>query len=99
MKTFFTVGVLVLVFCALTAMAVAACGSLASEQDATKLLQTQGFRHIQLKNRDVWFVGVKGCGREDVALFNFRAINPIGRNVTVSVCEGWPFKGATVRQP
>lgn len=72
-------------------------GSLASQSNAESTLRTQGFDHIHLVGRDNVAVELFGCGKEDVAKFNFTAQNVRGRTVNVSVCEGWPFKGATIR--
>jgi hypothetical protein len=73
------------------------CGSLASQHEAETALTNQGFSRVHLTARHVFFVELRGCGKEDVAKFDFRAVNPAGRSVRVSVCEGWPFKGATIR--
>ncbi len=72
-------------------------GTAASQSNAESALRTQGFAHIHLTARHNFFVGLQGCGREDVAKFDFMAENARGQTVHVSVCEGWPFKGATVR--
>ncbi len=74
-----------------------ACGSLASEDRARSLVENQGFTNVVLEDRDNIFVQFKGCSKDDVALFTFNAINSAGRPVTVDVCSGWPFKGATIR--
>lgn len=73
------------------------CGRFASENTANNLLQTSGFTNIRLVDRDPYFVGFKGCGKGDLAIFTYEATNPVGKNVNVSVCQGWPFKGATIR--
>ena len=72
-------------------------GNFASEDTAERLLTTNGFTHIKLISQDPYFVGLKGCGKGDVAIFKFNAINPAGKTVTVDVCQGWPLKGATIR--
>jgi hypothetical protein len=74
-------------------------GNLASQSNATNALRTNGFSNIHLLNREVLFVQLRGCGKEDVAQFNYSATNAAGKQVHVSVCEGWPFKGATIRYP
>lgn len=88
---------LFLAFIAFAAAGMAGCGSLASQGSVESLLQNQGFTNIEVTKREVWFVDLKGCGKDDVALFTAKATNPIGTPVTVEVCEGWPFKGATIR--
>lgn len=72
-------------------------GKSASQSNAEKALSNQGFEQIHLVKRHVFFVELQGCGKEDVAKFDFTAVNPRNQLVHVSVCEGWPFKGATVR--
>ena len=72
-------------------------GQFADKRVAENTLVTNGFSNIKLIDRDSVFVGFKGCGKGDVALFTFTATNPIGKNVTVKVCQGWPLKGATIR--
>lgn len=74
-----------------------AFGQFADENVAQNALATNGFSNIKFIDRDSVFVGFKGCGKGDVALFTFTAINPIGKNVAVKVCQGWPLKGATIR--
>jgi hypothetical protein len=72
-------------------------GRLASESNAVKALTTEGFSHVKLVDRHVYLVQFQGCGKSDSARFDFTATNPVGREVSVSVCEGWLFKGATIR--
>ena len=71
-------------------------GYLTTESEATKALHTQGFTDCELTDTAYVFVAWRGCG-SDAARYDFRATNPIGKRVNVSVCVGWPFKGATVR--
>lgn len=80
------------------ALASVGCGELASQSNAEQALTNLGFTRVHLRTRHVFAVEIQGCGKEDVAKFDFTATNPVGRTVSVSVCEGWPFKGATVRQ-
>ena len=72
-------------------------GHAASQSNAENALRVQGFDHIHLTARHRFLVEFQGCGKEDVAKFDFTAQNARGITVHVSVCEGWPFKGATVR--
>lgn len=90
----------VAVICAFLAFAIGLSvltGSLTKQSTAERALTNQGYTHLKLENKDILFVEVKGCGKEDTAKFTFKATNPIGRTVNVEVCEGWPFKGATIR--
>lgn len=72
-------------------------GRFASANTAERLLTTNGFSHIKLIGQDPYFAGFKGCGKGDLVIFKFNAINPAGKPVTVDVCQGWPLKGATIR--
>jgi hypothetical protein len=77
-------------------LAEAGCASLTSQQKAERALETSGFTHIYSPHREWFFIQYKGCGNEDAALYRFKATNPVGKPVTVTVCEGF-FKGATIR--
>ena len=66
------------------------------ESRAVTALETQGFSDIRVIDKDIWFVGWKG-GHGDAVRFTASATNPIGKQVTVYVFAGWPFKGATIR--
>jgi hypothetical protein len=72
-------------------------GELVDSSEAVRALQTQGYSEIKITDKAVAFVGLRGGDRGDAAMFTAHAKNPIGRDVTVYVCVGWPFKGATVR--
>jgi hypothetical protein len=84
---------------ALTFLLLVSCvaGRFANQQTAERLLTTNGFTKINLKDRSSVFAGLRGCGKTDLTVFTFEAINPIGKRVTVEVCQGWPIKGATLR--
>ncbi|MBI2625345.1 MAG: hypothetical protein HYW70_03360 [Candidatus Nealsonbacteria bacterium] len=72
-------------------------GLFADEQKAIDILEKQGFSNIKIVNKDWVFVALVGCGQGDAAMFTAQATNPIGKNVEIKVCVGWPFKGATIR--
>lgn len=72
-------------------------GCFAKQESAVKALETQGYNHVQITDKDIVLVGVRGCSRSDAAKFEATALNPAGKPVEVFVCMGWPFKGATVR--
>ncbi len=72
-------------------------GVFVGENAAIRALETQGYSEVRIVDKDIWFVGMRGCGDEDAAKFDAVAINPAGNEVDVFVCVGWPFKGATVR--
>lgn len=72
-------------------------GKFVDESTAIRALEKQGYSNIEVVDKDIWFVSLRGCGDEDVAKFDAVATNPAGKEVDVFVCIGWPFKGATVR--
>ena len=55
------------------------------------------YADIKVVNQDYWWVLFKGGDEWDTAIFTIDAINPVGKNVTVEVYAGWPWKGATLR--
>mgnify|MGYP001588828673 CR=1 FL=1 len=71
-------------------------GLFVNQSVAVKALENQGFSNIRVIDKQWFLVGLRGCGK-DAAKFIAHAANPIGREVEVFVCVGWPFKGATVR--
>ena len=72
-------------------------GSCADSKQAIRAMENIGFSEVKVIDKSVWFVGFRGCSSHDGAMFTARGINPAGKEVEVSVCVGWPFKGATVR--
>ena len=72
-------------------------GVMVSEMTAIKALDDAGYTNIVVEDRANFFVGLRGGDKSDVARFTCRATNPAGKEVTVYVFAGWPFKGATVR--
>ena len=71
-------------------------GSCADKSQAIGALEAQGFSSISITKHDWFLVGFRGCGG-DAAKFSAKAINSVGKKVTLHVCVGWPFKGATIR--
>ena len=72
-------------------------GILVDESVATKALEKQGYTEIEIINHDWFLIGFRGCDKNDAAKITAIAKNPIGQEVEVFVCCGWPFKGATIR--
>ena len=64
---------------------------------ARRALETQGYSDVQILRRHEAFMGCQGCSGHDAARFDAHARNPAGKRVSLYVCVGWPFKGATVR--
>ena len=71
-------------------------GIFVDQSIAKRALENQGFTHVRVIDKQWFFVGMRGCGR-DVAKFTAHAVNSEAKEVEVFVCVGWPFKGATVR--
>lgn len=84
-------------FLALTVGFDAGCGALvANEGQATRALENQGFRNVEITGKQIIFVGFSGCGDDDAAKVKARATNANDQRVDAYVCEGF-LKGATVR--
>lgn len=62
-----------------------------------QVMKTHGFTEYTIKDKDVIFVGLRGCQADEAAKFEVTATNPVGEKVDFLVCTGWPFKGATIR--
>lgn len=71
-------------------------GCFASEQQAVRALENAGYSKVEITDHHWILVTLQGCGA-DAAKFDAMAINPAGKKVSVYVCVGWPFKGATIR--
>ncbi|MDO8559226.1 MAG: hypothetical protein Q7R84_02735 [bacterium] len=92
------VGFIIFIILSFGFSGVSACsGNLVDEDIAVKALEIQGFSDITIIEKDNWFIGFKGGGREDVVKFTAVATNPAGKKVEVDVFAGWPWKGATIR--
>lgn len=72
-------------------------GALVEPQVAVAALEAAGYSNVVVKEHIFLFVGLRGGDRQDAALFTCRATNPAGKEVTVYVTSGWPFKGAAIR--
>jgi hypothetical protein len=78
-------------------LGIAGCGFLADEEQAVRAVTNLGFTEVSVQSRKVLFLEWRGCSKSDDAGFVVTGKNPQGRTVTLLVCVGWPFKGATVR--
>lgn len=72
-------------------------GIWADPQLAIRAAENQGFSQVRIVDKSWFAVSFKGCSNSDAAKFSIKAINPSGKEVEMSVCVGWPFKGATLR--
>ncbi len=90
-------GILILLVVVAIVVVVSLPGLLIDQSTAVKALETQGFSNVEITGRQWIAVSLFGCSSDDAAKFDVVAINPVGKQVEVYVCAGWPFKGATVR--
>lgn len=74
-------------------------GACVLKSDAIEAAENMGFTEAEVLDKNIWFMGFRGCSGGDAAMFELKAKNPAGKVVNINVCIGWPFKGATVRSP
>lgn len=75
-------------------------GIFVSTAKAEQVAQVQLGADVELGNKNIFFVGMRGCdGEKDAAVFKVLPYtNSDGLFVdNAIVCAGWPFKGYTVR--
>ena len=72
-------------------------GVFVNESVAIQAMEDRGFSEVEVDGSAWFLVGLRGCSEKDAARFDVTAINPAGNRVSLSVCSGWPFKGATIR--
>lgn len=75
---------------------VAGCGAMTSESKAIHAAEDAGYTDIEVIGKDVWLIGLRGCGESDNARFTVRGINPRGEKRELYVCAG-VLKGGTIR--
>jgi hypothetical protein len=74
-----------------------ACGYWVSEDRIVRAVEKQGYKNVQVLDKNIFFVNWKGCSRGDDAQFDVKATNALDVDVDLVVCAGWPFKGVTIR--
>lgn len=72
-------------------------GAFLSENDAIMAAEKQGYSNVEVREKHIFFIGLRGAGNDDAALFQATATNPAGQKTDILICMGWPFKGATIR--
>lgn len=72
-------------------------GVFVNQSEAVNALETQGFKDVQITDKDIIFLSWRGCSETDAAKFEATATNSNGQRVNLFVCSGWPFKGSTIR--
>lgn len=98
-KGFTTIELLVWVPCIIVIFALSFRGVFVSDEVGVVALENQGFSNIHVTDNSFFAVGFRGCDAQDAARITAVATNSQGKDVTLYVCAGWPFKGATVRNP
>jgi prepilin-type N-terminal cleavage/methylation domain-containing protein len=69
-----------------------------SDNSAIAAAEAQGFSNVRVATTHRWLsASWHGCGNDDWKATVVTATNPLGRTVTMTVCEGLWFKKATVR--
>ena len=71
-------------------------GCLVPLTKAISALENQGYRNVHIKDRDILFLGLRGCDSYDAVKFEAAAVNAQGDTVDVILCGG-VLKGLTVR--
>ena len=74
---------------ALASLAIMSC---TNAEEATRVLEAQGFKNIEITGYNFF-----GCGKDDIYHTGFIAIGQNGQAVEGTVCSGMFFKGSTVR--
>ncbi len=88
---------LFLAFAALFFVAAQCRGALVDQQAAVDAVEAMGITDAEIIEHAFVAVNLRGCSNSDAARFTVRGTNARGKPVTVYVCNGWLFKGATVR--
>lgn len=66
------------------------------EGKSIRAAEDLGYTDITVTDRDIWFIGFKGCDKSDSALFTVHGTGPDGKERDLTVCAGI-FKGGTIR--
>lgn len=66
--------------------------------DAISAAEASGFQNVKVVDTHHWiFAHYHGCSDRDWKATVVTATNPLGKTVTITVCEGFWLKGATIR--
>jgi len=90
---FYSIVVIILIFLSVGR------GAFADQGVAVRALEAQGYSNIQIVDKAIFLVGMRGCDEKDAARFTAKATNPAGKPAEVYVCTGMIFKGGTIRVP
>jgi prepilin-type N-terminal cleavage/methylation domain-containing protein len=85
---------------AIIAILIIALGGFGSSNSggAISAAEASGFQNVKVVSTHRWVsASFHGCSDRDWKATVVTATNPIGKTVTMTVCEGFWFKGATIR--
>lgn len=72
-------------------------GIFVGEDKAIRAAEIRGYSNVEVTDKNVFFVGLRGCDETDAVRFTVRAINPAGEEVEFIICSGWFLKDSTLR--
>lgn len=72
-------------------------GRLTSSAGALRAADNIGMTDTKVISKSVLFVGFRGCSEDDVALYRVQGTDARGKVRVIEVCQGFLFKGATIR--
>lgn len=72
------------------------CGALVDESSAITTAEDVGWSEVEVVDKAVFWIELRGCGRSDDARFTVEGINPKGELRRAYVCDG-VLKGGTFR--
>lgn len=91
--------IMINVFVVIIWLLVVTRGYMVKEERAHLVMHAHDFTNTKVIDRQVWFTTFSGCSGYDAVAFTVMGINMHKESVEMLVCEGWPFKGATLRVP
>jgi len=74
-------------------------GLFVSDDVGAQALKNEGYTNVRVTDNAFFLVGIRGCDNTDATRITALVTNSQGKEVTMYACVGWPFKGATVRNP
>lgn len=96
-RNYFVVASLVVVGAILISLLSFGAGLFADSELALRTAAGVGVQGAIIVDEHRFFPGLQGCSEEDAAAFDIVGVNASGDPVELTVCVGWPFKGATPR--
>lgn len=99
MRPYNTVTIIVFVVAIIVALVFSlAAGLMVDSNQAIRAAESLGYSDIKIVNEQrIWPSLLSGCSKSDAAAFDLVATNAAGKPASLTMCVGWPFKGATPR--